>query len=385
MGPPLLETRIRGSRFPARLDSKPTQSKETLLRDPSGFYGLDDMGDGSVHAVASVAVRDARGVSRSRGTAWLSVIMPVFNGARYVRHALESVEREADSGLEVIALDGGSTDETVPILRSFAGRLPITVIERDPSPDWVARTNVGLRKASGEYVSFLHHDDLWLPGRMRAVREALKGGSIALLIHPVILIDSRGRRVGRWRSPLPMGVSLSPRMVIERLLIQNFVSVAGTVFPRALALELGGMEEDLWYTADWDLWLKLASKGSTLYVPRPLAAYRVHSMAMSASRSGRLGEFREQQERVLNRHLAQSGNTAAINPDVVNAARLSVEVNVALAAMAHRLRPEFMQLVRAMGRLGPLGLRRYLRDSRLMERLGGRLRARIVGAWDRDP
>jgi glycosyltransferase involved in cell wall biosynthesis len=309
---------------------------------------------------------------------WLSVIIPTYNGRRFLRQALESIVIQGSDDIEVVAVDDGSTDDTLSILRSYEDRLALRIVEQERVGNWVAGTNRGLRVASGKYVSLLHQDDIWLPGRISFLREELaRAGPAALVIHPVVFIDGRGRRVGRWRCPLPPDVLLPDDVVIERLLVQNFVSVAGTLFPRASALDVGGMDEGLWYTADWDLWLKMAGLGDSLHVPRMLAGFRVHPLAMTMTRSIRLDDFRQQLELVLARHLGPWKVERSRKASVEAAARLSVEANVAMASLAHRRLPAMGSLFRAASSLGPVDWARYLRDSRLVERAGARVRAGI--------
>ena len=63
------------------------------------------------------------------------------------------------------------------------------------------------------------------------------------------------------------------------------------MFLRESAVAAGGLDETLWYTADWDLWLKLAAAGPTVYLPRPLAAFRVHPESQTATRSRSADDF----------------------------------------------------------------------------------------------
>src|SRR5260370_29418480 len=109
---------------------------------------------------------------------WLSVIMPTYNGAAYVETALASVASEADDGIEVVAIDDGSTDETPAILDRFANELPMR-IEQERRGNWVAATNRGLELAGGTFVSFLHQADYCLPHRTRLVRQPMREHSTA--------------------------------------------------------------------------------------------------------------------------------------------------------------------------------------------------------------
>jgi glycosyltransferase involved in cell wall biosynthesis len=298
--------------------------------------------------------------------------MATYNGETFLKQALESLVAQGDDGLEVVAVDDGSTDRTLEILHAYSDRLRLNILEQEHVGNWVVGTNLGLESATGTYASLLHQDDVWMPGRLHQVRAALAAaGTAALLVHPIWFIGPDGRRAGAWRCPLPHGRPLGPNTVIPRLLIQDFIPVLGTVFPLDVAVTAGGMDRDLWYTADWDLWLRLAAMGPTWHVAKRLAAYRIHPQTQTATRSAQLEEFRQQLEAVLARHLDERAPSG-----IQRAARFSVEVNVALAAISHGKQASLLKLIGRFLALGPIGWWRYLRYSRIVERAGSRLRVR---------
>ena len=151
--------------------------------------------------------------------------------------------------------------------------------------------------------------------------------------------------------------------------MQNFIAIPAPVFEREAALRAGGMDESLWYTADWDFWLRLAREGTIRYLDAPLAGFRVHPASQTMVRTD-AADRRRQLEAVLERH------ARALPHAVQRAARLSVEVNLALAAKRGAVR--WSALLGALARLGPAGFRRYLRDSRIVERVAARLRLRRI-------
>ena len=303
-------------------------------------------------------------------TPWLSVILPTYNGEAYLRSALESVRTQSD-GIEAIAVDDGSRDDTVAVLEEYSERMPLRVVTLPRVGNWVAGSNYGLSLARAQFACFLHQDDLWFPGRVDALRRAVdRAPDTALFVHPSWFIDDRGRRLGLWRCPLPEG-KLDSRLVVERLLVQNFLAAPAPMFRRDVAMRSGGMDEDLWYTADWDLWLKLARSGAVMHLRKPLAGFRVHAASQTSRRTRDEHELRRQLETVLHRHL---GSAAGKAHRVAPIAAFSVEVNLALAGAAHG---RWFRSLPLMGRflgLGPGGWHRFLRDSRIAERVGARLR-----------
>jgi len=315
---------------------------------------------------------------------WLSVILPTYNGEAYLAEALESVAAEADDRLEVVAIDDGSTDRTPDILRQFADRLPMQVLTRPREGNWVANTNRGLAAAEGEFACILHQDDLWMPGRLATIGRLLdEHGDLTLLLHPSFYIDASGRRVGMWRCPLPPGRPLPPELVMRRLLVQNFIAIPAPVFRRQTALDVGGMEPRWRYTADWDLWLKLSAAGPTLYHAEPLSCFRIHAAAQTVGCAADRDAFRTELLATLEHHLAAC-RERGIEPSagLQRVARFSIDVNAALGAWLHGRRPPFFRFFLRWLALGPVGWHRYLRDSRITERVAARLRLRKTAGKD---
>lgn len=306
---------------------------------------------------------------------WLSVVMPTYNGSQYLARALDSVVEQAGGDIELIAVDDGSTDGTVEVLASYAARLPLQIVQHQHVGNWAANSNHGLRLAQGRYACFLHQDDFWLPNRLRTLRALLaQAPDAALVLHPVWFVDAHDRRLGRWRCPLHAAqLGLPPDVVVPRLLVQNFIGMPAPTFPRELALGVGGFDDTLWFTPDWDLWLKLASSGPTVYHGEPLAAFRIHPDSQTSLRTRGIEGLRHQLEIVQERHFDAWIRGRSPDRCLVAAARFSTELTLALAALAHRLRPDWIRLARASLALGPAAWHRFWRDSRIIERVGARL------------
>ncbi len=302
---------------------------------------------------------------------WLSVLVPTYNGERYLRAALDSICAQGDSDVEVIAVDDGSSDSTVEILTSYDDRLAMTVVKGARIGSWVVGTNAALAHARGEWASVLHQDDAWLPGRLAAVRAATAPG-VALVVHDARFVDDAGKSVGTWRVPLPPGTSRGA-LLARRLAVQNSLSVPAVTFRVDDARDVGGFDDALWYTADWQMWLALAKRGDVHRIATPLACYRVHSGALTATATGDPDEMRAQLRAPLESHLL----TVADDAERARQERLgtwSAEVNVALAQAFHRGRPEWRRLGRAARALRPADWPEYVVASRLPERVSSRVR-----------
>jgi len=310
---------------------------------------------------------------------WLSVVIPSYRGEQWIDMALASIARERAPGIEVLLIDSGPSGETRARAAVFADRLRIRILDRPDLSSWQAKTNFGVELAEATHVCWLGVDDIWLPGRAATIRAWIQEDpTAALQIGPCAIIDARGRHLGTWRCPLPSHRELSPAFVTERLLVQNFIAAPAPVFRKDAWIACGGVDETLWYTADWDVWLKLAALGPTHYRDLVTVGLRIHPGSLTVTGSLDAADFRGQMDTVLARHLAQVA--PASRRGIERLARVSIAVNIGLALAA---RGRYRCLVAAafdVVCLGPVGIWRYWRASRLAERVLPRLKARWAGA-----
>jgi glycosyltransferase involved in cell wall biosynthesis len=300
----------------------------------------------------------------------LSVVIPTYDGSAFLASALESVAEQYEPGLEVVIVDDGSHDGTLEIARSFGARMPVEIHELPHSGNWVGSTNRAIGAARGEWVTCLHQDDLWLPGRLAALKRAVAAVPSAVLIfHSSRFIDSRGRNLGTWRAPLPpFPRVLHESEILPRLLVQNFISMPSPMFRRSAAIGVGGMDESLWYTADWDFWLKLVHSGAVSYIARPLTAFRVHRQSQTIQR-GHAQEIRDQLEKVFDRHWSTWDADPLLKTRVRQLAELSTELNVLLAGRWEGLAQRLGRFLKLGFRVPPAGWLDFFRDTRIGERL----------------
>jgi glycosyltransferase involved in cell wall biosynthesis len=308
---------------------------------------------------------------------WLSVLLPTCQGARHLPAALESLRPAAGESLEVLAFDDGSTDGTLALLESWVGRLPLVIRAHPREGNWVRSTNRALAEARGEWITILHQDDVWMPGRYRFLRAgAAACPEAGWIAHAAWFLDESGRRMGRWTCPLPANRPVPPARVLPRLAVQNFLSVPAVCFRRDRALAAGPMDEALWYFADWDYWLRLAALGPVFYGAEPLAGFRIHAESQTATRTRATEEVGAQFDRVLARALGDPAFPPARLAAAHRGARFARYAYLQLLAAAHGGRVNVPGLIAEAVRLGPAGLWRYARDSRIAERAPPRWRLR---------
>jgi hypothetical protein len=319
-----------------------------------------------------VAMREAS----ASANYWLSVIIPSYRGEEWINAALLSLTAERTHGIEVIVVDGGETSATRDIARNYSGRVRLRIYERPDLLSWHTKTNFGVALAESDHICWLGVDDIWLPGRAAAARAWIEDDPATPLHFAASeIIGRNGRKWGVWRCPLPEDCALHPTFVIERLLVQNFVAAPAPIFRKDAWLKCGGLDESLWYTADWDMWLKLAAYAPTRYHSEITVGFRIHAGSLTAKGSRDGAEFAQQMREVLNRHLHRLENCSKGSE---RAARASIAVNSALASAAGGNYCGLPHAVAQVALLGPGGICRYFRDSRIVERLMPRICAKFT-------
>lgn len=211
----------------------------------------------------------------------VSVIIPCYNQARFLREAIGSIDPGALE-VEIIVVDDGSTDDTAAVAEA-AGAVCI----RQPNRGLAAARNTGLRASMGRFLVFLDADDRLMPG-------ALETGVAALETHPGCAL-AYGRCVMMGPAGEPWPTRCEPRVDRDHhaaLLRRNLIWMPGmAIFRREPLLAAGGFaEEGIDAAADYDLYLRLSREHPVVDHGTLVAAYRQHAESMSGDASRMLRE-----------------------------------------------------------------------------------------------
>ncbi len=189
---------------------------------------------------------------------------------RFVEKTVRSVLEQDYPSIEYIVVDGGSTDGSLEIFRSYEGRLRL-VSEPDSGPP--NAINKGMRAISGEIVTFLNADDYLLPGAVSAaVRGFAEIPAAAAVYGGGIWVDEDGAEI----APYPVK-DFNP----DRFREECFVCQPASFLRREAVIEIGYLDETLPHTFDYDLWIRLARKHTMARIPETLAASRMHTDSIS--------------------------------------------------------------------------------------------------------
>ncbi len=197
----------------------------------------------------------------------VSVIIPTFNRAAFVREAVASVLAQRDVDFELIVIDDGSDDNTAELLRDEFGS-SVDVIGTDTRGVSAAR-NLGVHRSRGALVAFLDSDDLWLPEKLR-----VQVGFFAE--HPEAQIcqtEEIWMRHGRRLIPSNDQRKLGGRIFAPSLR-RCMVSPSAVMLRRKLFDHCGGFDETLPACEDYDLWLRISRNTPIALIESPLVIRR---------------------------------------------------------------------------------------------------------------
>jgi glycosyltransferase involved in cell wall biosynthesis len=195
----------------------------------------------------------------------VSVIIPVFNSAHLIGHALQSVFAQTYSDFEVVVVDDGSSDqaELVAVLQQWSDRVHYV---RQANGGPAAARNTGIAHAKGELIAFLDADDEWLPEKLARQVDYFAEYPETGLLHTAVVDESR-----------PQAVSGGPPRAAFCDLFHTvfFVNTLTVMIPRRVLQEVGNFDERREvHIEDWDLWLRIAARHPFGYLAEPLAYHR---------------------------------------------------------------------------------------------------------------
>lgn len=218
----------------------------------------------------------------------VSVVIPVFNGERYLDQAVESVLAQTHSDFELIIVDDGSSDDSANIAERRARRDARVRLLRQPNGGVAAARNTGLEAARGEWVACLDHDDLMLPHRLeRQIAFIAAHPEVKLFGSVCEYINERGRPCGHTVSaPLRSRADLDALLAKGRLIGLTHPSV---IMHRETIRALGGYDPAMEPAEDLDLWMRVAQAGHlVLQDDEVLTRYRVHGRSITGGQVAKI-------------------------------------------------------------------------------------------------
>jgi hypothetical protein len=201
----------------------------------------------------------------------ISVLMPVWNGERFLVQAVESILNQSFEDFELLAVDGGSTDQTLDILSQY--RDPRIRVITAP-PGIVAALNLGLQEAKGAWIARQDADDISHPRRLQMQLNAVERRSDTVFCHTdAELFGKNSDLMGRAHFPRTQS------FLALRLCFQCGIVHSTAFFKKETALAVGGYQGE--QAEDYGLWGHLIENGRVIGLPSKLLKFRLHDVSAS--------------------------------------------------------------------------------------------------------
>jgi glycosyltransferase involved in cell wall biosynthesis len=191
----------------------------------------------------------------------VSVIIPTFNRQAVIERALESIYAQSSLPSEVIVVDDGSNDDTATLIKN---NFPDVIYLYQENSGVSAARNRGILEAKGQWLAFLDSDDEWLPKKLETQLNALSEQPDLKICHTEEKWIRNGKRVNQMNKHAKSG-----GWIFNKCLPLCAMSPSSIIIHRTLFNELGGFDENLPACEDYDLWLRVASRYSVLYIKTP--------------------------------------------------------------------------------------------------------------------
>jgi glycosyltransferase involved in cell wall biosynthesis len=226
------------------------------------------------------------------GQPWpkISIVTPSYNQGRFIEECIRSVLLQGYPNLEYIIIDGGSTDETVDVIKKYERWL--TYWESEPDRGQSHAINKGLMKSTGRFFNWHNSDDVLTPNSLVTMASTIVKYPQAGSVHGYrVLIDYKSVVQPGNEPAISDEVSFSPEPADAVSALKSGYQ-PGCLMDRQLAVEVGMVDENLHYIMDIDILLRIALVKPPIYVSFPAIYLRVHPDAKSTQWSSRRAEER---------------------------------------------------------------------------------------------
>lgn len=213
--------------------------------------------------------------SPSNNRPLVSIITPSLNQGRYIEETIQQVLNQTYAPIEYLVMDGGSTDETISILRRYDERIQW---RSEPDRGQADALNKGFRLAAGEIIGWINTDDVYYPHAVQVAVEAFQADPDLDLVYGDGLYTDENGTIAWWFPTLEFS--------IEGFLDRCILLQPTAFFRKRVLDRVGRLREDLHHCMDYELWIRAAKAGCRArYIPIPVAYSKLQPECKAVTRA----------------------------------------------------------------------------------------------------
>jgi glycosyltransferase involved in cell wall biosynthesis len=214
----------------------------------------------------------------------VSVIIPLYNGGKYIESTLMSVLSQTFNNYEILVVNDGSTDDgpkkVLTIIEKYPGHIQLISHSDGRNHGIAASRNLAIKRAQGMWIAFIDQDDLWLPEKLEKQMRAVNQFPEADIIYgKVSFIDDKGGqiRIRGMHTTYGKGVPENPQNIFKELIQEDFIPNLTVLVRKRCIEKVGLLDEGPHHEyEDWLLLSKISFYYKFLFLPELLGAWRLH-------------------------------------------------------------------------------------------------------------
>ena len=206
----------------------------------------------------------------------VSIVLPTYNGEKYIKESIDSVIHQTFTDWELIIVNDCSTDSTPNIIKEYENiDSRIRIINNSQNLKLPKSLNVGFKSASGEYLTWISDDNLFLPQAIEAMVSYLETSNVDLVSCKYDEIDENGKLLNT--------IDKHNKRNLHRFLRRNVVG-ACFMYTKKIADKIGQYDENVFCAEDYDYWFRIALAGNIKFIPECYYQYRFNPYSLSSTK-----------------------------------------------------------------------------------------------------
>ena len=266
----------------------------------------------------------------------VSVCIPVYNGEPFIIETIKMVLDQDYDNMEILISDNTSSDHTVDKIREIQDAR-VQLYQNDHNLGMGGNWNVLLDKAKGDYIIIVCADDFLLPGAIREKAKVLdENPDVSIVFSSAYVMDENGKKIFT-RSKYGRDKKIEGKKIQRELFCKKnfFCEPINNMFRASAAREVGYFDTSLWYTIDWDYWLRILNYGNAYFLKRAYSGFRVSTVSATGTNLKGTEKILADEEVFLRKY--QSGEIMEVSPFMIKRRRRNVYFRLQLKILFMKL------------------------------------------------